>query len=240
MRIKRIIPSLLFVMIFSTARSQSVPKIKDSLDILLSGNLSNVNGNSQRIIASNLTYDARTDKMDFLYSLSYININKNGSVISDDISFKILPRFTYKNLFFFNYEEVSRLYSRRIDIRLKAGGGGGAYIINSPAFKWNLSYGIIYSNSIYVDGSRMEVFRNSPRTQIFGNFKKLTIFAEGLYQPAFEDPKNFNYNWAIKIGTPISKRFMISLNSIRTFESYNFGGTSSINDMFTIGIEYKY
>lgn len=102
------------------------------------------------------------------------------------------------------------------------------------------SYGIIYSTTTYVDDSRIETFRHSPRLQIFGNIKNISLFGEGLYQPSFNSFDNYNYNWIMKLSTPLTHRVFFSVSSIRTFESYVFTGTSQINDNFTFGVEYKF
>ena len=106
--------------------------------------------------------------------------------------------------------------------------------------KVTFSYGVIYSNTKYVDDTFIETFRHSPRLQIFGNFKKVSLFVEGLYQPSFKSVDNYNYNWIIKLMTPLTNKLYFSINSIRTFESYVYTGTAQLNNNLTFGVEYKF
>ena len=208
--------------------------------ISIQGNVTNINDNKQTIINSSVSYDVRMGHKDLLSYITYTNVIKNDVKLSDDIVFRVQPRWINENSSFFNYEQVSRLYSRKIDYRFESALGGGFFLLKKDLIKVTFSYGVIYSNTKYVDDTFIETFRHSPRLQIFGNFKKVSLFVEGLYQPSFKSVDNYNYNWIIKLMTPLTNKLYFSINSIRTFESYVYTGTAQLNNNLTFGVEYKF
>ena len=237
---KFILKILVIFLIPIISKSQDTTGITEHGIISMNGNSTNVNGNKQLIFNSSLMNDLKYKNFNLFSFLNYVNINKNDLKISDDIVFRIQPRFIYHRWSFYNYEQFSSLYSRKIDFRFESFCGVGFVIINNKNFRTTFSNGIIYSKTKYIDDSQIELARNSSRLQIFGKFKMIGFSIEGFYQPEFSDISNVNYRWTIKLDTKITNKLLFTFNSSRIFESYNFSGIYPINDMLTFGLEYKY
>ena len=226
------------------AKSQDTLRINHRGDIKLNGISTSINNTNQTVVSTSILYDIKDGEVfDGLSTLDYTNIHKNKSLISNDLVVKLQPRLTYGNWALYNYEQFSTLYSRNVIFRFESFVGSGYYFLNNKILRFSISYGLIFSNTKYMNDSISNVVRNSVRIQLFGNLKNISFLIEGYCQPKFDDIGDMNYKWNCRLITPITNKLVISVNSIRTFESKNYSTDIKVyqlNNMLTFGIEYKF
>lgn len=92
---------ILILFLFISFNSMSQDSLIRKGDISLQGNFTNINDNKQTTINSLVSYDIRKGNKDLLSYVSYTNVVKNGIKLSDDIVFRVQPRWITPNKSFF-------------------------------------------------------------------------------------------------------------------------------------------
>lgn len=229
----------LFLSTFVKAQSDS-SKWQDHGSINLSGTYIDVNNNTQLLFVGTGSNVLTKNHFQLSTIGSLTQLTKNNVEISNDWVIKVQPRLIYNDWSAFNYEQFSKIYSRKIDFRSEFGIGGGTYFIKTLPVQGTISYGLIYFDTKYIDHSRVNGIRQSPRLQVFGNVKKFNYMFELYYQPLLTDISNYNYNYTVRLSDPVTSRVAISIALLKTFEYYNFGGTQNSNLNWIVGLTYKY
>jgi len=214
--------------------------------ISLNGNYVNINSGAQSILNASVLHNVTTklkndSEFDFTTNINYNNIIKNNStILSNDIIFRINPRIIHKKWSIFNYEQVSSLYSRKIDLRIESAIGGGIYWLNTDLIQGTIAYSTIVSTTHYNNDIVINAIRHSPRVQLFFKYKNINSSIEMYYQPMISDNNNYNYNYTAKLSVPVNKSLSINLMDIMTYESFTIAGTSNSNSNLSLGITYHY
>lgn len=209
-------------------------------NIALSGSFSDINGQSQTSALVNNTYSITRKNVENQTVLKWLYAIENGTVIINDFTIRIQPRYLKKNWSAFAYHQFSSLLSRKIETRYELALGAGRYLIKSTNFYSTLSYASIYVDTKYRTGLNITSIRHSIRGQIGGNIKRVMYTAEAFYQPSIEDRLNYNYSYDIRISVPIVKRLAFNVNSYGNFEAFNLKGVSNTNDILSLGLTYNY
>ncbi len=208
--------------------------------IMLNGSFSNINGQSQISIGANNSYAFTRKHVENLILTKYLYVLENQSVIINDVTVRIQPRYMKKSWSAFAYHQFSSILSRKIDTRYEAALGGGRYIVKKPNFYSTLSYASIYIDTKYATGLNITNIRHSVRAQFGGNIKRVTYTMECFYQPMMQEVSNYNYSYDIKVLVPIVKRLSFNVNSYGNYETFNLKGVSSSNDILSVGLSYNY
>jgi hypothetical protein len=208
--------------------------------IMLNGSFSDINGQSQIAANVNNSYTITRKHVENLTLLKYLYVLENGTVIINDLTLRVQPRYLKKNWSVFAYHQFSSILSRKIDARYEFALGGGRYLIKKKDFYSTLSYATIYVNTRYKSNLDIASLRHSGRVQVGGNIGRITYALEAFYQPTFQDFDNYNYMYDLKVSVPIVKRLSFNVNSYGNYESFNLKGVSNSNDILSLGFIYNY
>lgn len=203
-----------------------------------------VNGQEQFLLNASFLHNikkaVKTSTFEITSTANYTNMNKNGVTYSDDLILKVNPRLVHKNWSVFNYEQVSSIYSRKINLRIETAFGGGTYWVNHPHFQGTIAYSVMGSETSYVNGFIVDALRHSPRFQIMGQYKVFTYSFEAFYQPLMNDWSNYNYNHTTKVSWPIWGKLAMNLAHVKTYESFTITGSSNVNSNLSVGMTFHY
>jgi hypothetical protein len=230
------------ILLATQGYSQDLPKdsVKNSGKFTLSGMMMNVNNAKQTVLSYDFSHVMKYKNTDLTLSSNYLLSYKDDTKFQDDQVIRLQPRIITNNWSIFTFGQWSTAYSRKLDNRIEAGFGGGHNIIKRKAFTVTGSYGILYDNSSYTDGSKINALRHSPRVQFFGKADKLSYFTELYYQPMIENSNNYNYRGTAEIKYAVNDKLSLSFVYKRWYESYNILGIKGLNENFTIGTTFSY
>jgi hypothetical protein len=198
-------------------------------------------GYRQIILQGDFSNYIKYKNKDYLLRGNYITSFTGSKRIQDDGSLFIQPRMFYNHWNIFAFEQVSKAYSRRLDIRYETALGGGRYIYKSLIYTLTGSYAVLYDYTNYNRDSLIttKIVRHSARIQMFGTIDRVYYFFEIYYPPKLNEVSYYNYRNKVELRYSISKFLSFTTIYTSSYESYIVYGNHLVSNL-TFGLRVNY